>query len=53
MTMASHMQSAVVETMRTTIRGRRSDDSFGKEGESLSSLESRAWRILSLYTTVE
>ena len=51
--MTSHMQTFVRETMITWEGCARSDDSLGKIGQRLGSLEGRTRRILSHDTTVQ
>lgn len=51
--MTSHMQTSVRETMITWEGCTRSDDSLGKIGQRLGSLEGRTWRILTHDTTVQ
>ena len=53
MAVTTHMQSFEVEAMSAWIRGRRSDNSFRKESESLRSFEGRTRGIETHDTTVE
>ena len=53
MPVASHMQTAVVETMATAEGGRWGDDALGEEGEALGGLEGGTRRVLAHDAAVE
>ena len=54
MAVTTHMQALEVESVLTRIPGlRRMQDALCHEGQSLSGLESGAWRILSHNTAIK
>ena len=53
MAVTAYMQAFEVKSVGTGVGGRRCDDTFGEEGQSLGGLEGGAWRIEAHDTAVE